>query len=59
MKGLVRRLRNKKAQSLVEYGLIIALIAIVCIVALRLLGNSARNQLNDVAGEIGSTTAGS
>ncbi len=59
MKGLMRRLRCKKAQSLVEYGLIIALIAIVCIVALRLLGGSARNQLNDVATEIGSTSAGS
>jgi pilus assembly protein Flp/PilA len=59
MKGLVKCLRSKKAQSLVEYGLIIALIAIVCIVALRLLGNSARNQLNDVATEISTPQAGS
>ncbi|MFC1808530.1 Flp family type IVb pilin [Candidatus Omnitrophota bacterium] len=54
-----RLLRSKKAQSLVEYGLIIALIAIVCIVALRLLGTSARDQLNDVSTEISSTSAGS
>jgi pilus assembly protein Flp/PilA len=59
MKGLVKCLRSKKAQSLVEYGLIIALIAIVCIVALRLLGNSARTQLNDVATEISTPQAGS
>lgn len=59
MKGLMRRLRSKKAQSLVEYGLIIALIAIVCIVALRLLGSSAKDQLNAVSTEISTPVAGS
>ncbi len=48
-------LRSKKGQGLVEYALILALVAIVVITALTTLGGQASNAMNDVAGEIGST----
>ena len=49
------KLRSKKGQGLVEYALIIALIAVVCIVALRTLGNSASDRLDEVATEVGNS----
>ena len=39
---------RKKGQSLAEYGLILALIAIVCISALQLLGNNISKSLNSI-----------
>jgi pilus assembly protein Flp/PilA len=46
------RLRRTEAQesgaSLVEYGLLVALIAVVCIVAVSLLGNNASNKFSQV-----------
>jgi pilus assembly protein Flp/PilA len=40
--------RDEKGASLVEYVLLVALIAVVCIVALQLLGNSASDKLTSV-----------
>jgi len=40
---LLTRLNSKKAQTLVEYGLILALVAVVIIVALTLLGNKIQD----------------
>jgi pilus assembly protein Flp/PilA len=47
---------NERGASLVEYALLVALIAVVCIGALTLLGGQAESGFSDVAGEIGSAT---
>lgn len=50
-------LRRKKGQAMVEYGLIIALIAIVVIVALGLLGKQLLGLFNNVTSQITSSSA--
>lgn len=52
----LKRLREKKGQSLVEYALILALVAIVVITALTALGGEASNTMNNVADTIGGAT---
>jgi pilus assembly protein Flp/PilA len=47
-------LRNEDGQGLVEYGLILALVAIVGVVALKLLGGRVNNTLNNAANSLGS-----
>lgn len=43
-------LRNREeGQALVEYGLILALVAVVCIVALQALGTNVSAILNQIA----------
>ena len=44
--------RDDRGASLVEYVLLVALIAVVCIVALQLLGNSASDKLTSVGNSI-------
>ena len=44
--------KDEKGQALAEYGLILALIAVVCIVALRLLGTNLLNILNQIANAV-------
>lgn len=51
-------MQSKKGQSLVEYALILALVAIVVITALTTLGGHASNAMNSVAGDLG-TAVGS
>ena len=46
------RNREDEGQGLVEYGLIIALVAVVCITALEALGGSVSTVLGDVASAI-------
>jgi Flp pilus assembly pilin Flp len=52
MKRMIQRfcqaLRSRKAQSLVEYSLILALIAIVAITVLRGLGKHVNNTLSSI-----------
>jgi len=48
--------RSERGQSLVEYALILALVAIVVIGALTTLGSRAGNAMNDVATDIGTAT---
>ena len=48
MNVIKRFIREEKGQGLIEYVLIIALIAIACIGALQLLRGQAENALNDV-----------
>jgi len=55
MRKLWKMLREKKGQSLVEYALILALVAIVVIAALTTLGKSASNKMNEVAVELEKT----
>jgi len=46
-------LQSEKGQSLVEYALILALVAIVVITALSALGGEAQNAMEEVGNEIG------
>ncbi len=48
----LQTMQDEEGQGLAEYGLILALIAVVCIVALRALGTSLSGVLNQVAGSI-------
>jgi len=43
---------SERGASLVEYALLVALIAVVAIVALRFLGNSASDTLTEAGSEI-------
>ena len=45
-------LRNQKGQSLAEYALILALIAVVAIAALTLLGGNISGILQQIAGQL-------
>jgi pilus assembly protein Flp/PilA len=58
MKKLFSWLKNEESgQGMVEYGLILALIAVVVIVALRTLGTSTQEKLQEVGEAIsGSST---
>ena len=42
-----------RGASLVEYALLVALIAVVCIAAVTLLGGNAKNKFNDVGESLG------
>lgn len=48
----LQTMQDEEGQGLAEYGLILALIAVACIVALRALGTSLTGVLNQVAGSI-------
>jgi pilus assembly protein Flp/PilA len=52
MKKLWRKLRERHGQSLVEYALILALVAIVVITALTALGSKASNTMQSVANDL-------
>jgi pilus assembly protein Flp/PilA len=45
--------RDEEGASLVEYALLVALIAVVCIAAITLLGNNASTKFSEVGGSIG------
>jgi pilus assembly protein Flp/PilA len=47
------KLQSKKGQTLVEYGLILALVAIVVIAVLTLLGDQLQNVFNSITSELG------
>jgi pilus assembly protein Flp/PilA len=46
------RFDEERGASLVEYALLVALIAVVCIAAITLLGNNASSKFNSVANSI-------
>ena len=48
LRKLYRGLKSQKGQSLVEYALILALIAVVAILVLRGLGSKVNNTLSSV-----------
>ena len=57
MKKLLVWLRKEESgQGMVEYGLILALIAVVVIVALRTLGTATHDKLEEVGGAISGTS---
>ena len=45
--------RDDRGASLVEYALLVALIAVVCIAAITLLGGNASDRFTDVSDSIG------
>jgi len=51
--------KDEKGQGMVEYGLIIALVAVVVIAALTLMGGNLKGLLNSAAGTVSSTGGGS
>ena len=50
--NLPKQEENEKGASLVEYALLVALIAIVCIVAVRTLGTTISNQFSNANAQI-------
>ncbi len=46
-------LMNEEGQGMVEYGLIIALVAVVVIGAIALLGNGVKNTFTKITGNLG------
>jgi pilus assembly protein Flp/PilA len=49
----VRLARNERGASLVEYALLVALIAVVCIAAISFLGGNASSKFNSVGSTVG------
>ncbi len=49
----LEELRSEEGQALVEYGLILALVAVVCIAALTALGLNVASQIQAIADAIG------
>ena len=45
-------LKNEEGQGMVEYGLIIALVAVIVIAGISLLGNNIGSLFNNIAGNI-------
>lgn len=45
--------RDERGASLVEYALLVALIAVVCIVAIGLIGDEADDKLSQVGSSLG------
>jgi pilus assembly protein Flp/PilA len=50
---LQMHMRSSRGASLVEYALLVALIAVVCIAAVTTLGKSASKKFSTVGGSIG------
>ena len=49
---VMSRLQSEKGATMVEYALVVALIAVVCIIAYTLLGTRIQAAINDVAGRL-------
>jgi len=52
--NLLCRIKSKKGQTMVEYALIIVLIAILAIVGMRYMGNTVSNTYGSAANKIAS-----
>ena len=50
---LTSKVRSERGASLVEYALLVALIAVVCIAAVTTLGNNASTKFSKVGSSIG------
>jgi pilus assembly protein Flp/PilA len=49
---LTAHIKDERGASLVEYALLVALIAVVCIIAITFLGRSASSKFSDVGSAI-------
>ena len=54
---LKRLFHEENGQGMVEYGLIIALVAIAVILALTALGGGLKGKFNEIVSELGGTPA--
>jgi pilus assembly protein Flp/PilA len=52
---LLAQAKTERGASLVEYALLVALIAVICIVALQFLGRNAKSSFNSTGSAIGGT----
>lgn len=52
LKRFAARMKDEKEQALAEYGLILALIAVVCVLALTGLGTKVQGVLTQIANAI-------
>ena len=52
MKKLINFFKDEEGASMVEYGLMVALIAVVCITAVALLGTNLSTKFTNVAGHV-------
>lgn len=50
-------MKSERGASLVEYALLVALIAVVCLVALKFLGTSTGDKINTVGKDIRDSTS--
>ena len=50
---LTAQTKSERGAALVEYALLVALIAVVCIGAVTFLGNSARTKFSSVGSQLG------
>ena len=46
------RITERKGQAMTEYALIIAAVAVVCIVSYQALGNAVKNQVNNIVSDL-------
>jgi pilus assembly protein Flp/PilA len=53
MKKLIKFFKDEEGATAVEYGLLVALIAIVIIAAVTLLGTNLSEKFSEVASEVG------
>ena len=44
--------KNERGAALVEYALLLALIAVVCIVAIGVIGNQANDKFSEIASKL-------
>lgn len=49
---MLARCKSERGASLVEYALLVALIAVVCIVAITFLGSAADEKFSEVGSEL-------
>lgn len=49
----IRARRGEEGAALVEYALLVALIAVVCLVAITLLGSNTSNKFSQVGSSLG------
>jgi pilus assembly protein Flp/PilA len=52
LKNLSAMMKDEKGQALAEYGLILALIAVICVVALQTLGGGVQGALTTIANAV-------
>ena len=50
MKKILGRIRNRKGQGLVEYGILVGGVALVCLAAVAVLGHKTNDLISGVAG---------
>ena len=50
--NLQRALKSEKGQGMVEYGLILAVVAVVAIVSVKVVGTNLNTMFNTIAGSI-------